>query len=345
MAGSTLSTRPSSRTNEAFRRGQGTGRRARGRLGGAPRDRRRARARSRTSIWRAGSSPRAPSLSRGGACGGAQPARRVGRAGRRTRPLLEGAPVPVFKPSQRGEMLDALARHTRIEAYADGCTGFTHCHHEKVIVIDGRVAFVGGIDLTLDGGDRGTRRRMSHEAESGGTMRPSGSRVSRRGCGPALPSPLARDDALLPRGPRCLTRPATSRLRSSGRRRTSTAQCATVITRSSRRIRLRFARPSASSTSRASSSGHPRSSRSSRTSWRIRRPTTFASSSCYRPCERRRRHLARPGRCAHSRRGRDDPVLALHDLRTRTKSARPRVRALEDRASSTTAGSRWARRT
>ncbi len=50
-------------------------------------------------------------------------------------------------------MLDALARHTKIEAHADGCTGFTHCHHEKTIVIDGRVAFVGGIDLTLDGGD------------------------------------------------------------------------------------------------------------------------------------------------------------------------------------------------
>ena len=28
-----------------------------------------------------------------------------------------------------------------------------HCHHEKAIVIDGRIAFVGGIDLTLDGGD------------------------------------------------------------------------------------------------------------------------------------------------------------------------------------------------
>jgi phosphatidylserine/phosphatidylglycerophosphate/cardiolipin synthase-like enzyme len=67
----------------------------------------------------------------------------------------KGAPVPVFKPSQRDvrEMLDALARHTKIEAHADGCTGFTHCHHEKTIVIDGRVAFVGGIDLTLDGGD------------------------------------------------------------------------------------------------------------------------------------------------------------------------------------------------
>ena len=67
----------------------------------------------------------------------------------------KGAPVPVFKPSQREvrEMLEALARHTKIQAYADGCTGFTHCHHEKLVVVDGRVAFVGGIDLTLDGGD------------------------------------------------------------------------------------------------------------------------------------------------------------------------------------------------
>jgi phosphatidylserine/phosphatidylglycerophosphate/cardiolipin synthase-like enzyme len=67
----------------------------------------------------------------------------------------KGAPIPVFKPSQREvrEMLDALSRHTKIQAHADGCTGFTHCHHEKVVVVDGRVAFVGGIDLTLDGGD------------------------------------------------------------------------------------------------------------------------------------------------------------------------------------------------
>ncbi|HEX4746488.1 MAG TPA: phospholipase D family protein [Gaiellaceae bacterium] len=67
----------------------------------------------------------------------------------------KGAPLPVFKPSQREvrEMLEGLAHHTKIQAHADGCTGFTHCHHEKNIVIDGRVAFVGGIDLTLDGGD------------------------------------------------------------------------------------------------------------------------------------------------------------------------------------------------
>ena len=67
----------------------------------------------------------------------------------------KGAPVPLFKPSHNDvrEMLAGLTRHTRIEAQADGCTGFTHSHHEKTIVIDGKVAFVGGIDLTLDGGD------------------------------------------------------------------------------------------------------------------------------------------------------------------------------------------------
>jgi phosphatidylserine/phosphatidylglycerophosphate/cardiolipin synthase-like enzyme len=67
----------------------------------------------------------------------------------------KGAPIPVFKPSQREvrEMLDALSHHTKIQAHADGCTGITHCHHEKLVVVDGRVAFVGGIDLTLDGGD------------------------------------------------------------------------------------------------------------------------------------------------------------------------------------------------
>ena len=29
-----------------------------------------------------------------------------------------------------------------------------HCHHEKLVVIDGEIAFVGGIDLTDLGGDR-----------------------------------------------------------------------------------------------------------------------------------------------------------------------------------------------
>ena len=29
-----------------------------------------------------------------------------------------------------------------------------HCHHEKIVIVDGELAFVGGIDLTTLGGDR-----------------------------------------------------------------------------------------------------------------------------------------------------------------------------------------------
>ena len=88
----------------------------------------------------------------------------------------KGAPVPLFKPSQNDvrDMLDDMSRYTKIEAHADGCTGFTHCHHEKTIVINGRVAFVGGINLTLDGGSPGTPRPMSRGKGSAGMTRACG---------------------------------------------------------------------------------------------------------------------------------------------------------------------------
>jgi phosphatidylserine/phosphatidylglycerophosphate/cardiolipin synthase-like enzyme len=81
--------------------------------------------------------------------------------------LWQGAPVPAFRPS-RGDVRrvrENLVRHTRVESAVDGCTGLTHCHHEKTIVIDDRVAFVGGIDLTLDGGD--PFDTTSHRARGG----------------------------------------------------------------------------------------------------------------------------------------------------------------------------------
>ena len=69
--------------------------------------------------------------------------------------LWKGAPVPAFRPSRGDvrEMEQTLTRHTKIKTALDACTGASHCHHEKTIVIDGKVAFVGGIDLTVDGGD------------------------------------------------------------------------------------------------------------------------------------------------------------------------------------------------
>lgn len=67
-----------------------------------------------------------------------------------------GAPVPAFHPT-RSEVKEAvrnLVRDTRIRCESDPREHPFHCHHEKTIVIDGRLAFVGGIDLTNDGGDR-----------------------------------------------------------------------------------------------------------------------------------------------------------------------------------------------
>src|SRR5256714_1975 len=70
--------------------------------------------------------------------------------------LWAGAPLPLFRPS-RGDMRavrDALEHGTRIRCGLDSRERPMHCHHEKLVVIDDRIAFVGGIDLTTFGGDR-----------------------------------------------------------------------------------------------------------------------------------------------------------------------------------------------
>lgn len=67
-----------------------------------------------------------------------------------------GAPLPMFHPT-RGEVkqtVHTLTRSTRIRCLPDPREHPFHCHHEKTIVVDGEVAFVGGIDMTSLGGDR-----------------------------------------------------------------------------------------------------------------------------------------------------------------------------------------------
>ena len=67
-----------------------------------------------------------------------------------------GAPLPLFRPS-RGDvrrMQRDLGRDSKVECALDARERPMHCHHEKAIVIDDRVAFVGGIDLTHAAGDR-----------------------------------------------------------------------------------------------------------------------------------------------------------------------------------------------
>src|SRR5262245_4161528 len=67
-----------------------------------------------------------------------------------------GAPLPLFRPSRREvrQMRDELTAGTRIRCELDSRERPLHCHHEKTIVIDDRVAFVGGMDLTSQAGDR-----------------------------------------------------------------------------------------------------------------------------------------------------------------------------------------------
>jgi phosphatidylserine/phosphatidylglycerophosphate/cardiolipin synthase-like enzyme len=78
-----------------------------------------------------------------------------------------GSPLPLFHPdrAQGRELRDALTRGTRIRCALDSRERPMHCHHEKLVVVDDRVAFVGGIDLTDYAGRRFDRR--DHPARPG----------------------------------------------------------------------------------------------------------------------------------------------------------------------------------
>ena len=70
--------------------------------------------------------------------------------------LWAGAPVPLFTPTRaavRG-VRDEISRGTRVRCALDAKERPMHCHHEKIVIVDGETAFVGGIDLTALGGDR-----------------------------------------------------------------------------------------------------------------------------------------------------------------------------------------------
>jgi phosphatidylserine/phosphatidylglycerophosphate/cardiolipin synthase-like enzyme len=70
--------------------------------------------------------------------------------------LWGGAPLPVFTPARAAvrRVRDELMRGTRVRCALDFHERPMHCHHEKLVIVDGEVAFVGGIDLTSLGGDR-----------------------------------------------------------------------------------------------------------------------------------------------------------------------------------------------
>jgi phosphatidylserine/phosphatidylglycerophosphate/cardiolipin synthase-like enzyme len=99
-----------------------------------------------------------------------EPAFRLTRGGPTLRELLAGAadsadvrvlawagaPLPLFKPSRSDvrEARETMVKGTKIRMELDAKERPLHCHHEKLAVIDGRVAYVNGIDLTSLAGDR-----------------------------------------------------------------------------------------------------------------------------------------------------------------------------------------------
>ena len=70
--------------------------------------------------------------------------------------LWAGAPARGFTPARAAvrRVRDELIRGTRVQCALDSRERPMHCHHEKLVIVDGEVAFVGGIDLTSLGGDR-----------------------------------------------------------------------------------------------------------------------------------------------------------------------------------------------
>jgi phosphatidylserine/phosphatidylglycerophosphate/cardiolipin synthase-like enzyme len=70
--------------------------------------------------------------------------------------LWAGPPVPAFQPT-RGTVKAAqeeFVRGTRVRCALDARERTMHCHHEKIVIVDDEVAFVGGIDFTALQGDR-----------------------------------------------------------------------------------------------------------------------------------------------------------------------------------------------
>ena len=70
--------------------------------------------------------------------------------------LWAGAPLPLFHPSRSDvrRVRRELCEGSRIACALDSHERPLHCHHEKLLVVDDRIAFVGGIDPTTMAGDR-----------------------------------------------------------------------------------------------------------------------------------------------------------------------------------------------
>jgi phosphatidylserine/phosphatidylglycerophosphate/cardiolipin synthase-like enzyme len=83
--------------------------------------------------------------------------------------MWAGAPLPLLRP-WRGDVRGvaaALSRETGVRTALDAKERPLHCHHEKIVIVDDAVAFVGGIDLTVQDGDRFDSSEHSPRAQRG----------------------------------------------------------------------------------------------------------------------------------------------------------------------------------
>ena len=70
--------------------------------------------------------------------------------------LWAGPPLPAFQPTRRmvKQAQQEFMRDSSVHCVLDARERTMHCHHEKLVIIDGELAFVGGIDFTALEGDR-----------------------------------------------------------------------------------------------------------------------------------------------------------------------------------------------
>jgi phosphatidylserine/phosphatidylglycerophosphate/cardiolipin synthase-like enzyme len=70
--------------------------------------------------------------------------------------LWAGPPVPAFEPTRRTVRAarEGFCRDSAVQCALDRRERTMHCHHEKLLVVDDEIAFVGGLDLTDLQGDR-----------------------------------------------------------------------------------------------------------------------------------------------------------------------------------------------
>ena len=205
--------------------------------------------------------------------------------------LWGGAPLPLYPLSRRvvRGIREELCKGSEIQCALDTHERPLHCHHEKLVIIDDELAFVGGIDLTDFAGNR--LDRPGHPPR--GSLGWHDVATVVRGPAVAAVAGISTCAGTRPRASCCPPRasraaPVTRSCKSSAPcPSTSTRHCPRASSRSSRAMRAPCAPPSTSSTSRISSSGRRRSSRSSARSCATRPASASACCSCCPPSRTR----------------------------------------------------------